>query len=503
MSERSQDGPWAGRKLHFIAIGGAGMSGLASIAHRLGAEVTGSDRAESSYLERLRLAGLSPRVGHDAEGVPDGADVVVSSAISEDNPELARARERGLRVLHRGELLAEICRLKRLIAVAGAHGKTTTAGLITHALQAAGASPSYLVGGELNRIDDDVSTSNAGWSTGEWIVAEADESDGSFLELAPEIAVITNIELDHHSHWASERALRAAFGRFVAGARGVVCGADAGAPAGEESARWLRTGVESIAAGSGTAGARHRDSSRLDVTAINVAVGPRGSTFTARLPQGARLEVSIPIRGAHNVLNALAALGALYLVADGDMDQLESLAAGLGTFGGVARRLERKGSHNGAEIFDDYAHHPTEVAAALSSFADPAPCRLIAVFQPHLYSRTKALAGRFGKALAAADEIMVLDVYPARERPEGELAGVSGRAVAEAAADHAGGRPVWWLEDLDTAERALRSRLRKGDVLVTLGAGDVCELADRLARSAEGETHPVDAAGEIEAAESQ
>ncbi len=455
------------------------MSGLALIAARLGAEVTGSDRAESSYLDRLRLAGLEPRVGHAADAVPDGADVVVSTAIGEDNPELVHARERGHRVLHRGELLAEICRLKRLIAVAGAHGKTTTAGLIAHALQAAGANPAYLVGGELLGMGD--IASNAGWDEGEWIVAEADESDGSFLKLTPEIAVVTNIELDHHSHWASERALQGAFAEFAAGARGVVVGEDTELPAGAGSSKWLRAGVESVAATGGQGGARPGETGQADVVAIDPVVGLLGSTFTARLPGGIRFEVSIPLPGAHNVRNALAALGALYLVADGDADQLQGFAAGLGTFGGVARRLERKGSHNGAEIFDDYAHHPTEVEAALSSFADSDTRRLIAVFQPHLYSRTKALASRFGKALAAADEIVVLDVYAAREEPVGELAGVSGRAVAEAAADHAGGRPVWWLKDLDTAERALKPRLEQGDVLVTRGAGDGFELADRLA----------------------
>jgi len=562
VSKRSEAGPWTGRRLHFIAIGGAGMSGLALIADRLGAEVTGSDRAESSYLERLRRAGLEPRVGHDAAQVPEGAAVVISSAIAEDNPELARAQERGQQIVHRGELLAEVCREKRLIAVAGAHGKTTTAGMIAFALRDAGADPAFLVGGELRGVgtgssrgkdssvgdgaasgkgtaaddgaasgegtaagDDALNgertsagegTSNAAWGDGEWIVAEADESDGSFLELAPEIAVITNIELDHHSHWSSERELREAFDQFAAGARSVVIGEDpgsagaplaaasepgsdrtqgqagaenvaaAGNPASTEQAARIRFGIE----GDSATGNR----SQLDLAAVAVSTGVLGSTFTVRLPDGLELEVSLPIPGRHNVLNALAALAALYVVADGDRDQLAAFAASLGKFDGVVRRLERKGSRNGAEVFDDYAHHPTEVAAALATFTDPAPHRLIAVFQPHLYSRTKALANRFGQALAQADEIFVLEVYPAREEPVGELVGVSGRMVADAAADHAGGRPVWWLEDLDAAERALRSHLTEGDVLVTLGAGDVFELADRLVDSeptaeANGQSH--------------
>jgi UDP-N-acetylmuramate--alanine ligase len=221
----------------------------------------------------------------------------------------------------------------------------------------------------------------------------------------------------------------------------------------------------------------------LDVAARSVAAGASGSTFAARLPGGVELNVALPLHGVHNILNALAALGALYLVADGDETRLLAFAAALSEFPGVARRGELKGSRNGAAIIDDYAHHPTEVAAALAALSDPRKHRLIAVFQPHLYSRTKALAPRFGRALAAADEIVVLDVYPAREEPVGDLAGVSGRRVAEAAADHAGGRPVWWVGDLDSAERALKSRLGEGDVLVTLGAGDVYELADRLVES--------------------
>src|SRR4051794_23203571 len=209
---------WSGRELHFIAVGGAGMSGLALVCAQLGARVTGSDRADSAYMQRLRAAGLEPTVGHDADQVPDGADVVVSTAIAEDNPELARARERGQRVIHRGALLAELCSLRRLIAIAGTHGKTTTTGMAVQALRAIGADPSFFIGGELPGAGADGGPANAGWGAGEWVVAEADESDGSFLELRPEIAVITNLELDHHSRWGSRAELSQSFGRFAAGA---------------------------------------------------------------------------------------------------------------------------------------------------------------------------------------------------------------------------------------------------------------------------------------------
>ena len=426
---------WSGRALHFIAIGGAGMSGLAAVCHGLGASVTGSDRADSSYLRRLRRAGLEPWVGHDAERVPAGAEVIVSTAIADDNPELRRARERGQRVIHRGELLAELCALKRLIAVSGTHGKTTTSGMLAHALRATGADSAFILGGELPGAGAEGGPANAGWGAGEWVVAEADESDGSFLQLRPEVAVVTNVELDHHSRWSSRAELFDAFRRFVEPASGVALGA------GPE--------LEPLAAAARVA--------RFDLDS-----------------PGPPLRLGVP--GRHNVLNARAALAASELA---ELDPV-AVARALESFPGMVRRLERKGEAAGAVIYDDYAHHPTEVAAALEALRELEPRRLIAVFQPHLYSRTKALAGRFGSALAGADVIGVLDVYAARELPVGPLAGVSGLDVARAAADRAGGRAVWWLRDLVTAESVLGPRLRPGDLLVTIGAGDVVHLGEAL-----------------------
>jgi len=426
---------WDERSLHFIAIGGAGMSGLALVCHRLGARVTGSDRADGPYLEHLRAAGLEPRIGHDAAAVPEDADVVVSTAVGEDNPELAAARERGQRVLHRGELLAELCQLKRLIAVAGTHGKTTTAGMLAHALRETGVDPAFLLGGELPGAGGGGEAGNAAWGEGEWMVAEADESDASFLRLRPEVAVVTNVELDHHSHWSSRAELMEAFREFCAPAAGLAL------PEGGE--------LDGLVEGQRVAG--------FDVD------GP-----------GPGLELRIP--GRHNLLNARSALAALEL-AGFDID---AAAGALSSFPGMLRRLELKGRRDGAVIYDDYAHHPTEVAATLSALRELHPRRLIAVFQPHLYSRTKALAAGFGRALAAADEIAVLDVYPAREEPVGPLAGVSGLDVARAAADRAHGKPVWWLVDADKAARALAPRLREGDLLVTIGAGDIFRLAEAL-----------------------
>jgi UDP-N-acetylmuramate--alanine ligase len=436
---------WRERTLHFIGIGGAGMSGLALVTHGLGARVTGSDRSESSYLERLRAAGLEPRVGHDPDHVPPDAEVVRSTAIGDENPELARARERGQRVLHRGDLLAELCEGRRAIAVAGTHGKTTTAGMLAWGLRGS-ARPSFLLGGELPGAGPADATANAAWGDGEWLVVEADESDGSFLRLKPEVAVVTNVELDHHSHWRTRAELLSAFHRFAGPAAGLAL---------------------------------------LDDPELEQIVGAqRVVRFDADRP-GPPLALSVP--GHHNLLNARAAIAAAELAGF----DLAAFAGALGDFPGMRRRLELKGRVDGAAVYDDYAHHPTEVAAALEALRELGPRRLIAVFQPHLYSRTKALTAGFGSALARADEIGVLEVYPAREEPVGELAGVTGRQVAEAAADRSGGRPVWWLGDAETALRAIRPRLGEGDIVVALGAGDIGErFAEPLVAGGDGGDRP-------------
>jgi UDP-N-acetylmuramate--alanine ligase len=435
---------WGDRRLHFIGIGGAGMSGLAVVCAGLGAEVTGSDRSESSYMERLRAAGLEPTIGHDVANLPEGAEVVVSTAIATENPELALARERGLTVIHRGELLAELCAEKRLIAIAGTHGKTTTTAMTVWALRGLGEDPAFFVGGEVPGFGPDGAPANAGWGTSEWVVAEADESDGSFLRLDPEIAVVTNVEMDHHSKWGSLEPLIEAFVGFAGKSRVAVLptpSREGGAV--EEVREALEASIE----------------------------------FSTTEPATASLDLAVP--GAHNVLNARACLAALG-AAGFDVD---AAASALATFRGVRRRLEVKGERGGVRIYDDYAHHPTEVRAALSALRGLAPPRLIAVFQPHLYSRTKVFAAEFGAALALADEVAVLDVYPAREEPVGPLAGVSGLDVARAAADRGGGKPVAWLPTAARAEAFLSRRLDhlpEGSILVTIGAGDIFKLGEAL-----------------------
>ncbi len=447
--------PFAGRALHFVGIGGAGMSGLALVARELGASVTGSDQAESSYCERLRAAGIEPVMGHDAANVPDGAEVVVSTAIPEDNPELARAREAGLPVLHRGDLLGELSQMKRTIAVSGTHGKTTTASMAALALIETGRRPAFVIGGELRAAG-----TNAAWGEGEWAVIEADESDRSFLKLARDVAVVTNIELDHHSTYARLSELEDAFAEFTRPAAVRVLGPDVDLPGEGDPVTF---GIEDGA-----------------LSAEDVTLGAGSSRFRVVAAAGdGGVEVALQVPGTHNVLNALAALAALRAAGV----PLQEAAPALANFTGAGRRFERHGrTETGAEVYDDYAHHPTEVRAALEGARTLAPRRLVAAFQPHLYSRTAMLAREFGRALALADLVVVLDVYPARERPE-DFPGVSGYLIAEATADFGGGRPVWWMPRLDEAERQLRGELEEGDLLVTIGAGNVDELAVRLAGS--------------------
>jgi UDP-N-acetylmuramate--alanine ligase len=436
--------PWAGRRLHLIGLGGAGMSGYARVATQLGAAVSGSDRADSPGLAALRELGLDVHVGHDAANVPtgDGVEVVHSTAIAPENPERAEARRRGLPDRPRAELLAELSALKRTIAVAGAHGKTTTTSMAAHILLRCGLAPAYLIGGALTTTG-----LNADWGAGEWLVVEADESDRSMLSLDVEVAVVTNVELDHHATFGSLAEVRDVFRAFLADPPAAVL--------------WDRPDVVELRAG--------RPFTAFDVPAPTL--DGDGSSFAWRDQQ-----VRLRVPGAHNARNAAAALEAC-LLAGADAAQA---AAALADFAGAGRRFQELGTTaEGARVVDDYAHHPTEVAATIDAARTQSPRRVVAVFQPHLYSRTQRLAREFGIALARADVVAVLDVYEARERAE-DFPGVSGLLVAEAAADAAGGRQVLWLPSFDAAERALHGVLREGDLCLVLGAGDVDGLGRRL-----------------------
>ncbi|MGH2911101.1 MAG: UDP-N-acetylmuramate--L-alanine ligase [Solirubrobacteraceae bacterium] len=439
------DKPWTGRRLHFVGVGGSGMSGYARAAHSLGASVSGSDKALTPYLARLREERVigEPRIGHAAANVPTGDDieVIYSSAVPVENSERMAARERGLRECPRAELLAELTALRRTIAVAGAHGKTTTSSMIVHVLRECHVDPSWLVGSSVG-----AGLANSHWSPGPddgWLVVEADESDRSMLSLDVDIAVVTNVELDHHATFSSLAELREAFRQFLAGAPQAVV--------------WDRPDLRAL-----------RGPPAVFYDVHEPHTDERGSTFTWR-----GVEVSVSVPGIHNALNATAALEAARLA---DVDGTAAIAG----FRGAGRRFERLGqTASGVEVVDDYAHHPTEVVATLSAARTLAPKRLVAVFQPHLFSRTAMLAREFGAALARADVVVLLDVYPARERAE-DYPGVSGLTLARSVAEQAAGRTVLWLPDLDVAERVLRDMLTAGDLCVVMGAGDVDTLSRRL-----------------------
>jgi UDP-N-acetylmuramate--alanine ligase len=449
------DRPWSGRRLHFVGVGGAGMSGYARAAHALGAEVTGSDSALSPYAERLRADGvLDVRVGHDAANVPGGEDVEViySSAVPAENAERQAARERGLPERARAELLGELTAMKRTIAVAGTHGKTTTSSMIVHALRTAGLRPGWLVGAPVGG-----GLANAEWGEGEWLVVEADESDRSMLSLHVEIAVLTNVELDHHASFASLAELEAAFRSFVRLAKRAIV-------------VWDRPELVALS-GEPLSGERVPRVEVIPYDVLDPTLVAGGSRFQWR-----GHEVAVRVPGVHNALNATAALEATRLAGA----EAAGAIAGLADFAGAGRRFQLVGETGaGAAVYDDYAHHPTEVAATLSAARTLEHGRLVAVFQPHLYSRTALLAREFGAALALADVVAVLDVYPARERRE-DHAGVSGLLIAEAAADAAGGKPVYWLPSFADAEGVLEGVLGAGDVCLVMGAGDVDRLGRRL-----------------------
>jgi UDP-N-acetylmuramate--alanine ligase len=438
MTER----PWNGRRLHFVGIGGAGMSGWARVSAQLGAQVSGSDRAESPALERLRSAGIDARAGHDVANVPegDGVEVVLSTAVPADNPERIAALDRGLRVMPRAELLGELTALKRVIAVAGAHGKTTTSSMAAHVLLDQGAG--YLIGGELRTTG-----LNADWGSGDWLVVEADESDRSMLALDVDVAVLTNVELDHHATFGSLEALEADYRTFLAGAPQAVI--------------WDRPELLAL----------RGDAPAIAFEARDVELRDGGSRFAWR---GREVELAVP--GLHNARNATAALEAAALAGADETAAVRALAG----FQGAGRRFERLGTTaSGALVVDDYAHHPTEVAATIDAARTlDGAGRVWAVFQPHLFSRTQMLAREFGAALARADAVAVVDVYPARERAE-DFPGVDGRLLAQTAADAGGGRPVFWLPSFEDARLVLGPRLGAGDVVLVLGAGDI----DRLGRA--------------------
>jgi UDP-N-acetylmuramate--alanine ligase len=440
--------------VHVVGIGGAGMSAIATALATMGHTVTGSDLKSSGVTERLTRSGVAVTIGHGADAVI-GADLVtVSTAIPDNNPEVVEARRRGIPVLARAEALAAIAGLKRCVAVAGTHGKTTTASMLALALVSSGIHPSFLIGGDVNEIG-----TNAVWDEGEWLVVEADESDGTFLSLDPEIAVITNVEADHLDHYGSFTAMRAAFEQFAMDGRVRVVGGDD--PVAAEIGR---------ACGAAVVGTSPECTYRMvDVTPARSSV-----SFGLTGPDGALLgQVVVPVPGLHNAKNAaVAAVAALSVGVPFD-----TVTAALARFAGVARRFEFRGEAGGVTFVDDYAHLPSEVRAALAAARNGGWRRVVAVFQPHRYSRTAELWSEFGPAFGDADLAVITDVYGAGEAP---VPGVSGQLVADAVHRAFPEMPVLYVAGRADLARAVEDILDVGDLCLTLGAGDLTSLPDEL-----------------------
>jgi len=440
-------------RVHFVGIGGAGLSGIARIMLARGMTVSGSDAKESRTLEALRALGARCYVGHAADQVRDVDTLVVSTAVRADNPEVVEAERLGLRLLPRSAALEAVMRGRQVVAVAGTHGKTTTTSLLTVALQHCAADPSFAIGGELNE-----SGSNAHDGSGRIFVAEADESDGAFLVYSPYGALVTNVEADHLDNYGTEEAYHEAFSQFLdrIDHNGflVACVDDAGAA--DLAAQARAKGLSVVGVG---------ESATAELRAEDLRFVGSTSSFMV-VDRGRRLgEITLRIPGRHYVLDSLAALAAGLRLGFSFSD----LRRGLEAFSGTRRRMELKGEVGGIRVYDSYAHHPNEIAGDLQAARSLAgEGRVVVAFQPHLVSRTKIFGPAMGEALGAADEVVVMDVYVAREDPE---PGVNGELVASHVPlppEHVHFQPSWSLTPGDLVDRA-----REGDVVLTLGAGDV------------------------------
>ena len=440
-------------RVHFVGIGGAGLSGIARIMLARGIPVSGSDAKESTALDALRALGARVHVGHAADQVRDADTVVVSTAVRDDNPEVVEARRQGLRLLPRSAALESVMQGRSVVAVAGTHGKTTTTSLLTVALQHCGADPSFAIGGDLN-----VTGSNAHDGSGDLFVAEADESDGAFLVYSPHAALVTNVEADHLDNYGTEEAYHAAFSEFLGRIRPegflVAVVDDPGAADLADEAE--RRGIEVVRVGESATAALRASDLRFEGSTSTFSVHRDGEplgTVTLRIP------------GRHYVLDAMAALGAGLRLGFG----FDALAAGLGSFTGTRRRMEAKGEVAGVRVYDSYAHHPNEIAGDLQAARSLAgDGRLVVAFQPHLVSRTRIFGPAMGEALGAADVVVVMDVYVAREDPE---PGVDGALVARHVPLPE--ESVHFVRSWADTPPLLARLARPGDLVLTLGAGDV------------------------------
>jgi len=447
------------RRLHFVGAGGVGMSGIAEILlQSTPLEISGCDVARSEGIARLEALGAKVSIGHDPAHV-DAADLlVISSAVGESNPEVEAARRKGVPVIRRAEMLGELMRIKQGIGVAGTHGKTTTTSLTGMVLTEAGFDPTIVVGGQVHILG-----TNARLGKGEYLVAEADEFDRSFLELTPVVAVVTNVEADHLDTYRDLADILDAFAAFanrVAFYGSVVLCAD------DPGARSLVPRIKRRVVTYG-------QTAEASLVARNVRLEAGGTSFeVVDSSQGSLGNARLRLPGRHNVANALAAIA----VGRELSIPFPTIARALEAFTGVVRRFERKGERSGVLVVDDYAHHPTEIAATLEAARQVYPDRrLVALFQPHLFSRTRDFSEEFGRALAAADAAIVMDVYPSRERP---IAGITGALVADAARRAANGRVISYVAEKKAVVDWLEQTLVSGDLLVTLGAGDVVKFGE-------------------------
>ena len=474
------------RSFHLIGIGGAGMSVVAQLLAARGAWVSGSDAHSSPAFDHLSDLGITTHLGHDAANVPAGSTVVVSTAIKETNPELAEARRRDQEVIHRSQALALAAQGLDFVAVAGAHGKTTTSGMLAEALTDAGADPSFAMGGVVRALG-----TGAHLGGGSALVAEADESDRSFLNYTPRVEIVTNVEPDHLDTYGTTEAFETAFvdfaHRLVPGGLLVACAADPGSLrlARTAAAEWLRVvtysfgGLDTLPGGmlvgEGhvhlTIQERGAASIRARLTLIRAAEQERSGGARAGEQVQSQVELVLAVPGDHVALDAAGAWAAGIELGV----ELALMARALGAFGGTGRRFEDRGEADGVRVIDDYAHHPTEIEALLRTargVAQERGGRVLVLFQPHLFSRTRAFADRFGQALALADAVVVTDVYPARET-QADFPDITGDTVAQRVP---GGTARFVAERLDAAH-AVADLARPGDLLLTVGAGDVTELA--------------------------
>ncbi len=450
------------RHIHVIGIGGAGMSAIAHVLHDRGHTVSGSDMAESAVTSRLIDMGIDVRIGHDGQNVRSAEIVTHSTAIPPTNPEMEAATAAGMPVLRRAEMLTALTKVWRTIAVAGTHGKTTTSAMLTAAMRGAGLDPAFIVGGNLMDLG-----SGASVGTGEYLVVEADESDGTFIELHAQTVIVTNVEPDHLEYYGGFEGLEQAFVQFVTQAPGqrVICLDDPGAAALlERLGPEVATVTYGVAAGA-------------DWRIVNPIPTPTGISFDVEGPEptvgAGRQEASIGLLqpGMHNARNATAALATVGALG-GDV---VAAAGALSAFGGVGRRFERRGQAAGVDFVDDYAHLPTEVRAALAAARSLEPERLVVVFQPHRYSRTEQLWNTFGEAFVDADVLFVTGIYPSGEKPR---PGISGELIANIVGEQDSTRDVRYVESLDDLTAAVVPELQPGDLCMTLGAGDLTTMPD-------------------------